>query len=565
MATDAERIKQKLDIVEFLKSAMTLSPAGKNFKGLCPFHQEKNPSFMVSSERQSWHCFGCGEGGDVIKFAMLYENLDFPEALRVLAEKAGIDIAVMNQRDQRQFTVLYDINTEAQKSFAHALWKNNAALVYLRDRGLKDETIREFGLGFSPGGDALVVHLIKKGYAIEDIHKAGIAYRYRGLNKDRFDGRIVFPIMNDIGNVVGFTGRIFNREETDEVPKYMNSPETLIFIKSKLLYGLHKSKPAIVKSRTVFLVEGQMDVLMVWQAGVRNVVAVSGTGLTGKHLMKLRRIADTVIVSFDNDASGLKALERSLDIFSTFDFHIKAASLGTYKDPAEMAEADPQALKKAITDAQPVFTYLFETYFRTQNITDIMERKNKVRHLLGKIQNLASTIERDMWIKELSQYSGIAETALTEELSEMKSMKREHMTGDRETLEQLPPRERIEHIVRRLLLVACTVKELWQILEKHEAWFPEQYREILKNPEDEKINLLEMESSYLTGDIDPELLKTEFRELMCQLEIEFLKKKQSVLKEKMRTLLEDDTEVEVLAEKFYNIAGKIDTLIKKNT
>ena len=290
MARETDLIKERLDLVDFLRSYLKLLPAGKNLKALCPFHQEKTPSFIVSPERKIWHCFGCGEGGDLITFAMKYENLEFPEALRFLAEKAGVTLRSINPAEQKQFGILYDIHEAAKSFFKQELLKNQKALEYLKERGLKNETVEEFELGFASGGESLTLHLINLGYDVGDIVRSGLAHKnVKGLHRDRFGGRIIFPIVNHVGKVVAFTGRLFEPAPSSEIPKYLNSPETPIFNKSKILYGFNKSKNEIAKSHTAFLVEGQMDFLLAWQSGVQNAVAVSGTGLTPHHLERLRR------------------------------------------------------------------------------------------------------------------------------------------------------------------------------------------------------------------------------------------------------------------------------------
>ena len=441
MAKDVDLIKQKLDLVDVIKSYVNLSPAGKNLKGLCPFHSETKPSFMVSPERGLWHCFGCSAGGDLIKFVMMYENMEFPEALRFLAERAGIEIESVSRRDQKEFDNIYSINEAAKKFFVGELKKNKQIFDYLLSRGLKNETIEEFELGFSPGGDTLITHLLGSGFDLPVIVKAGLGLKSdRGLYKDRFFRRIMFPIANEIQKVVAFTGRIYDPEgRLSDAPKYLNSPETLVFNKSKILYGLNKSKTNIVKSRIVFLVEGQMDFLMLWGAGIKNAVAISGTGLTNYHLNKLRRLAETIVVSFDNDDGGLRALERALDIFSNFDFHIKAVNLGKFSDPAEAVLADVKFFKKAVEEAKPAFNHLFDHYFNDEKPTSVIDRKKVVRHLLGIIGNVKSKVEQDMWVKELARYSGISEPALMIELeyTDRKDKKDEgdELEGKREEFE----------------------------------------------------------------------------------------------------------------------------------
>jgi len=414
MSKEVERIKEKLDIVDFISSYLPLQKAGKNFKALCPFHQEKTPSFVVSPERQMWYCFGaCGEGGDIIKFLMKYENLEFYEALKFLAERAGIELAALNPAAQREIGGLYDIHEKAKEFFRKELFQNPAALEYLKNRGLGEQTIEEFELGFSPGGETLTLHLLNMGYDIDDLVKSGLVFKsQKGMHRDKFEKRIIFPIYNHLGKVVAFTGRLFLDESNVlDLPKYLNSPETPIFNKSKILYGFHKSKNSIAQSKSVLLVEGQMDFLMGWQAGIKNIAAVSGTALSQAHLETLRRLADTVIISFDNDEAGLKALERSLDVFGNFDFFLKALNLSGFKDPAEAILKNQEYFLEAVNNAQPVFSYLFKHYLPTLGGLDNISKKRALRHLLSKIKKIPSAVERDSWIKELVGYSGVSEVS----------------------------------------------------------------------------------------------------------------------------------------------------------
>ncbi len=285
MSDTTELIKGKIDIVEFIRSYVALAPAGKNLKGLCPFHKEKTPSFIVSPDRQVWHCFGCGAGGDVIGFLMRYENLEFLEALKVLADKVGVSIRLSGSSDQKKYEVLFEINRVAKDFFVATLNEDmgRPALQYLLDRGLKKETIDEFEIGLAgPNSDALVRHLTKAGYSVTDIERAGLSIKTeRGTYWDRFRGRIMFPLVNHFGKVIGFTGRVMPGAESEKVGKYVNSPETPIFNKSKLLFGFFKTKNAIREADMAVLVEGQMDFLMTYQDGIKNVVATSGTALTG--------------------------------------------------------------------------------------------------------------------------------------------------------------------------------------------------------------------------------------------------------------------------------------------
>ncbi len=412
-------IKEKLDVVDFLKGYIQLTPAGRNFKGLCPFHHEKTPSFMVSPERQSWHCFGCNIGGDVFGFVMRYENVEFAEALKILADKAGIELKRVSPAEYKHLGLLYDINEKAKEFFKKELDNSKVAKDYVASRGLLKETADEFEIGFAPASpEALVLHLINSGFHPDDILRAGLSFKTeRGLQFDRFRGRIMFPIHNHLGKTVGFTGRILPQFDDGKSGKYVNSPETPIFSKSKLLYGFWKSKNFIREMKRAFLVEGQMDFLMSWQAGVKNVVASSGTALTGDHLIAIRRLADQLVVSFDNDDAGREAGERAIDLAEAADFGVKVAMFHDYKDPAEAAFSDKKYFMETIENARPAAEFYFEKYL-PQNNFDARDRESfkNLRIVLEKIKNISSPILRSFWLKELSKRTGVGELTLSEEM-----------------------------------------------------------------------------------------------------------------------------------------------------
>ena len=424
-----ELIKGKLDVVEFLRGYLTLTPAGRNFKGLCPFHHEKTPSFMVSPERQSWHCFGCGIGGDVFAFLMRYENLDFSEALRVLAEKTGVELRHENPAEYKYSGLLYDLNEQAKKFYQKLLVASPIAQKYLNERGLTHETIETFELGWVPNEpEALSMYLLNAGTSPQDLLQAGLAMKTeRGMMLDRFRARIMFPIHNHMGRVVGFTGRILPQFDPTVNPaaasasgfmpgKYVNSPETPIFQKSKLIYGFWKSKDAVRAEKRAVLVEGQMDFLMSWQSGVKNVIASSGTALTTDHLRALHRLAEELVINFDSDTAGSDAAERAIDLAEANDFSVKVATIVGFKDAAEAAQADPENVKKIVAAAVPAPEFYFKKYL-TGNRADFATRDGltKLRTVLGKLKHMASPVERDYWMQELAKRTGIAAKTLTEE------------------------------------------------------------------------------------------------------------------------------------------------------
>lgn len=551
--TPVQEIKEKLDIVEFVRSYITLLPAGKNFKANCPFHKEKTPSFMVSPERQTWHCFGsCNEGGDIFKFLMKYENIEFYEALKILAEKVGIELKKLSPSDQKQFGILYDINNSAKDFFKKELWANRAALDYLKQRGLKEETVKEFELGFAPlSFDALTLYLLGVGYDVKDIERAGLNFKSeRGSYVDRFRSRVMFPIYNNFGKVVGFSGRVFeqpgfNHEQATSVGKYINSPETPIFNKSRILYGFHKAKNFIREMKKAVLVEGQMDFLMSWQDGVKNVVATSGTALTIDHLKTLKRQTDDIVFCFDNDEAGLKAAERSIDLANSIDLNSNILVLKDFKDPAEAVEKSPGLLMKLIEDARPAIDFYFTYYLGGVDSENISEFKKGIRVILGKIKKLVSAVERAHWLREFSLKTKINENVLMEEMDKIGNEKKINSNeygaisnNEQKESNILSRRELIAHRLLSLLIIKETFKS--QISEYIE-YLPDDYVLIAKHlieeiklEEDRLIsllNLISLRSSFEIQVLDDEKIEHEFNTLLRELKLEFFKERREKLVE----------------------------------
>ena len=433
-SSTTELIKSKLDIVDFLRGYLTLQPAGKNFKALCPFHHEKSASFSISPERQRFHCFGCGADGDIFGFVMKYENMEFGEALRMLAEKAGVELKHENPAEYRFTGLLYDLNDQAKDFYKRALGAAPIVKQYLAERGLTPATIEEFELGWAPNEpEALSMHLLNAGAAPQDLLQAGLSIKTeRGLMLDRFRGRVMFPIHNHLGKVVGFTGRILPQFDTSATAgpggfvtaKYVNSPETPIFQKSKLLYGFWKSKDAIREAKAAVLVEGQMDFLMSYQSGVRNVIASSGTALTADHLRSVHRLADEIVLCFDSDVAGSDAAERAIDLAEANDFSVKVATYRGFKDAAEAAKADPANVQRTVTAAVFAPLFYFEKFLppvpagaASSDPAALTTRDglNKLRTVLLKLRNIASPVERDHWMKELAKRTGVDEATLKAE------------------------------------------------------------------------------------------------------------------------------------------------------
>ena len=568
MSDTAEEIKHRLDIADFLRGYIDLAPAGKNFKARCPFHKEKSPSFMVNRDRQIWHCFGCGEGGDIFKFLMKFENIEFFEALKILAEKAGVELKSLSPGDQRQFGVLYDINSDAKDFFVASLKKSEEAIKYLKERGLKKETVEEFEIGFAPSGvDKTTLYLLGKGHKIDDILRSGIALRTeRGKYVDRFRNRIMFPIHNHFGRVVGFSGRVMPGMEGEDIGKYVNSPDSPIFNKSKLLYGFWQSKKFIRDTRAVFVVEGQMDFLMAWQDGVKEVVATSGTALTPDHLKSLRLIADKVVIGFDSDEAGLMAAERGIDLLGSHDFNVFVFTMDRYKDPAEAVMKEPGFLAGALSKAKLAFHHYFDRYIKHD--LDIAKKKRNIRVVLQKIQKLKSNIDQANWLSELAHKTGIPEKDLRMEMAafgeDVGSIKSDDI-GKNNIERKL---NRIEIITERVLALAYARREFVEGLNNHLEYVPLNYvpvyNAVFENqpPETtaikELVNLIILKSGMELA--DEEIAQDqEFKVLLKELQLEYLKNAQDRLRRdilKAETHEEEDVMLQYLKE-FDDISKKM--------
>ncbi len=425
MNSPAEEIKARLDIVEFIQSYVRLDKAGINFKALCPFHSEKTPSFFVSPSRQLWHCFGgCGEGGDIFKFVMKIEGLDFPEALRLLAQRAGVALKREDPRLRSERNRLYDICEAAAEIFERNLLRTAEPKEYLRSRGMTEETVRSFRIGWTPQSwDFLLKALAQKGFKPEDAEKAGLAVRSEDGNSyyDRFRSRIIFPITDVNGRVIGFGGRIFqpttyNLQPTTSEAKYINTPQTLIYDKSRTLYGFDRAKHEIRAKNQVVITEGYMDCVMSHQAGIRNTIAVSGTALTPHQIKVLRRLCDTMISSFDTDAAGESATKRSLGLAAQFEFGRLIAAIPSGKDPADTVKENPQAWQRAVEEAKPVVEFYFEKVLRAEDPQSVEGKKKISSVLLPLVAELNDEIEKAHWVSLLARRLSVAEDAIWKEL-----------------------------------------------------------------------------------------------------------------------------------------------------
>ncbi|OGH71068.1 MAG: DNA primase [Candidatus Magasanikbacteria bacterium RIFCSPHIGHO2_02_FULL_51_14] len=435
--SDTQLIKDKIDIADFISEYVQLKPSGVNQKGLCPFHQEKTPSFMVSRERQSWHCFGCGKGGDIFTFLEEMEGMDFVEALRMLAERAGVELTFReNQGERSQRDRLKQINSEAARFFHNFLLKmeqSRQAREYLKERGLKDETIEEWRVGFVPNQwDLLTKYLLKKGHGIDDLVASGLTIKRENADVasgrgffDRFRGRIMFPIWDVHGGVVGFTGRQLVPDEKSG--KYVNTPQTALYDKSRVVFGLNFAKQEIKKKDLIVMVEGQMDVIATHQAGMKNVVASSGTALTEHQVALLKRYSENISMAFDSDSAGEAAAKRGIGVAVSQGMHVKVIQIpeGAGKDPDECVKIDRTVWFHAVESACDVMDWSFERAFRGKNLFDPRQKQMVVDALLPDVALIPYAVEKDHWLRELAARIGVDVAVLREDMARLKGGKSE--------------------------------------------------------------------------------------------------------------------------------------------
>jgi DNA primase len=436
MSTTTEDIKSRLNIVDIVGQYVKLQKAGSAWKANCPFHQEKTPSFNVNEERNMWHCFGCGKGGDVFAFVMEIEGLEFREALKLLAEKAGVELPEYRggggQKSEMKDRGL-EILELATKFYEKQLWESErgkAMLDYLHERGLTDESIRTYRLGYAPDGWRFIFEfLLKRGYAAEEIERAGLVIHKTNNQQpttnnedpsrptthnpqpttsayyDRFRDRIMFPIGDILGRIIGYSARVAPGGDETQA-KYVNTPETNLYHKSRALYGLALAKQSIKEAGRAILVEGNMDVIALHQAGLANVVAVSGTALTTEQLGILKRYGKKLALFFDMDKAGQAAAWKSAIAAFGLDFAVEAVALSSGKDAADMNREDPAQLRTAVSTAQPAMRYFLDSLLRDADAGSQAGKNQIVERYAELLAAIENELDRSHWTKELAAAIG---------------------------------------------------------------------------------------------------------------------------------------------------------------
>jgi DNA primase len=539
-----EEIKNKLDIVEVVQRYVKLKRVGKYYSGLCPFHKETKPSFYVSPEMQIFKCFGCGVSGDVIKFLMQIENLTYQQVLEKIKDEYGLEIEISQKGkvfgEERK---ILEINYSALKFFRGELKKNKEALEYLLKRNLSEKTINDFEIGFSPGNTLLRDYLYSQGYDYELIKKAGLL-DYQ--NFDRFQSRIIFPLRDEKGKLVGFTGRIF--PENLPGPKYLNSPETLIFKKSEFLYGLYFAKEHILVQKKTILVEGQIDFLLSWQNNLKNIVAVSGSALTENHLRKLKKYSSNLVLAFDNDQAGFQASLRANLLaqklgFKVFKLIYKGKDLGEYFSLKEKADIQEEN---------------FLAWLLNELLKNYQDKKEILKIFLPQIKNLSS-LEIDEYLNILKEKLNIEKEILKKELQKVDDIYITQPVQERTIVEEKTLEEKFSLRAISLFYVLEEKNENLSLYLSEK--FKDLFFKVLENRlNEEEFNYLEMmKNFYLTTNLN---LKKEFNKTLKNLKIIFLKKNLKDLSERLKFV--DEKESAKIIEEINKTLKELKNVSKNN-
>ncbi|MBI2625392.1 MAG: DNA primase [Candidatus Nealsonbacteria bacterium] len=488
LASPIEEIKNRLDIVDLVGAYIKLQKAGINFRAVCPFHSEKKPSFFVSPSRQIWHCFGCQTGGDIFKFVMQIEGVEFGDALSMLAKKAGIELKREDPKLKTERQRLYEINELACRFFEKQLnfgSKGQEAKEYLLSRKISEDSLKKWRLGYSPEEwSSLSDFLAGQGYKGEEVEKAGLAIKNEsGKHYDRFRARIMFPVFDLNSQVVGFGGRVFGERANKEIAKYVNTPAAILYDKGRILYGLDKAKVDIRKKDFVILVEGYVDAIMVSQAGSSNVVATSGTALTGNQLKILSRYTNNLFTAFDMDVAGNTATKRGIDLAQAAGFNIRVITMPQAKDPADVVSADPQKWGVLVDSSCSILEFYFENTFSRFNPKVPEEKKNIAQILLPIIKRIPNQIERFSWIQSLARKLGVRDEDVEEELKKVKDENNQYFSQAFEEkigTQNIAQKTRKELLEESLISLIIRFPESSSLIqEEHLSFLSPKTREIL--------------------------------------------------------------------------------------
>ncbi|MBP9761479.1 DNA primase [Candidatus Saccharibacteria bacterium] len=580
-----EDIRDKLAIEDVIGEYVQLKRAGRTWKGLSPFSPEKTPSFVVSPDKQIWHDFSSGRGGDIFSFIQEVEGVDFVGALEILARRAGVDLDQYRKAGKRGPSnqtkeKLYAVNEWACKFYQTQFSQNKRALHYvLKNREFSKETALEWRLGYAPNtGAALLDFLRSKGYSEKEIELAGLTSRsYRGGLQDMFRGRLMIPLCDPQGKVVGFTARLLGDEPN--APKYINTPGTILYDKSRHIFGLHLAKTAIRQTKYVVLTEGNLDVIQSHQSGVRQVVATAGTALTEPNLKALSRLTGDVRLCFDADKAGLAATERAIPIAGKVGgIHLSVITLPSGKDPDELIRQDTKTWEQVIEEPKYAIDWLIDHYVSTLNISSALGKREISDIVLRVVRQLTDRVEQDHFVSRLASILQVSKTALSEKLSttpgqtvplRRRAPQVNHVSVDRAILDKKKTEERLMALalmkpgLRRLLypldpdmFTDDDARTAFEFLAEHtdfDGTDPEEVRQIAEYG---KILSLVYETLY--QDVEPMELRAEAERLQADLIRQYVRMQKQTIVAKLQNATTDE------AQKLLRRASNLDVLLRNN-
>ncbi len=540
MSSSTEQIKERLPIVEALSSYIKLERAGSNYKARCPFHNEKTPSFIVSPSRNTYHCFGCNRGGDIFSFVEEIEGIDFKRALAILADRAGVALPRIDPKMKSAEVRAYQVLEEATRYFESNLKASGEALDYLKSRALTEETVRDWRLGYALNDwQALLAYLKGKKFFEAEIEKAGLVIKKDGKSAgtdgyyDRFRGRIMFPIANSQGKIVGFSGRHFvskDNIETDTA-KYINTPETPLYNKSRVLYGFDRAKRAIMQKDEAVLVEGQVDLVMSHQAGLTNTVASSGTALSEEHLKMIKRFTPNLVMAYDGDEAGFAASERGFNLALSLGMDVRIAKLPMGVDPADLAARDKEAWLKAVGLAKHIVDFYLNSLL--ERGLEPRKLKSEVsKRVLPYIALIRNRIDQAHFVGEVAKTLGLEEAPIWEEIKKIELKTFEEKKGeDKEKKEEESREQKIRDKITGIILWQEEAKKKERRIDVEKA--KERLLSLsgdTRIPKEKKENFILQAEVYYAGS---EYLERELNDLFLNLEQDILDQE---LKEAMAEL-----------------------------
>jgi DNA primase len=574
-SSDVEKIKQKLSLVEVVSSYVKLTKAGRTWKGKSPFSNERTASFFIDPEKNLFHCFSSGKGGDIFSFVQEIENVDFQTALKMLADKAGIELTKIDPKQRTETSTLYEIMEYATKLYEIAFRKDKEAVDYLLNRGMTKDTMKEFRIGYAPAGWTYLYDQLRGKFPDALIEKAGLGVPGKKGLYDRFRERIMFPIADSQGRITAFSGRIFVKEGSATDPKatgkYVNSPETPIYHKSEILYGYDRAKRAMMTEDVCVLVEGQMDLVMSHQAGVINTVALSGTALTREQIVQIQRFTDTLIIALDTDTAGIKAAGRSAQAALVEGMYVSVIALSPGQDPADVIKENPELWKEKLSHAQEYIDFRMSLVEKEK---DGLKDKTKLirQEIFPFIAMMKGSIEQDNALQRVAHFLSAHSDAVRADFTKWLSENQIALPSISEQKNQISASKNTT--AEELLLILL----VWQESKKEALIDTEYYKVKLKELIGEALfqetlakitpnqNSLIFQAELRYDAVTKDALQAESEQLLRIVALRYLEKKQAEIMQKIEILERkgDEEEATKALSDYQNLTQQIEALNQNN-